>query len=286
MKEYLLEAGFTRVLTLDPAMLDGAFEDKTLYLCLWTYAPQALPEAAIAAIHPYYPASQRAYQAAREAVAAGAARGLHLRQDTELRLKPIFARLAGFQTGRNTLAYVQGLGSRFHVQALWQREGAEHYDTCLLPEPQACSCGDCHACELACPSGAIAADGFIRERCLRHWMMSGQPIPEAMRTLMGNRLLGCDVCQQVCPRNGALSAQPGAGVPLAELLQAPRECAAALRQEIGANLAIANRVLGQGLLAAGNSGDVRLIPLIQPFCEHPSPLVQEHARWALSQLRP
>ena len=285
MKDYLLQAGFARVLTLDPALLNCTAEEETLYLCLWAYAPQTLPETDTAAIHPYYPASQLAYQAAREAVAAGAARGFHLRQDTELRLKPIFARLAGFQTGRNTLAYVQGLGSRFHVQVLWQRERADEYDACLLPEPQACSCGDCHVCAQACPSGAITADGFIRERCLRHWMMSGQPIPEEMRALMENRLLGCDVCQQVCPRNAAQSLLPGAGVPLEELLREPKACAAALREAIGANMAIANRVLGQGLLAAGNSGDARMIPLIQPFCEHPSPLVREHARWALMRLQ-
>ena len=103
MKEYLLRQGFSRVVTLRPADCGIETQEQTLYLCLWSYLPAELPEPGTAAIHPYYPASQKAYQTARQAVAEGTARGLHLRQDTALRLKPIFAHLHGFSQGYNTL---------------------------------------------------------------------------------------------------------------------------------------------------------------------------------------
>ena len=56
-------------------------------------------------------------------------------------------------------------------------------------------CGDCRACIDACPTGALDEECFHREKCLRNWMMSGQPVPEALRPYMGNRLMGCDECK-------------------------------------------------------------------------------------------
>lgn len=285
MRAYLYAQGFQRVLALSPQVCGLESTDATLWLCLWGYQAAEPADCIQGEIHPYYPASQRAYQVARQAVAEGERRGLHLRQDTELRLKPLFSHLRGFSLGRNTLSSVEGLGSRFHVQVLWMREEAASYDDALWEkEPQGISCGTCKACFAACPTGALDQEGFHRERCLRNWMLSGRPIPEEMRAGMKNLLVGCDACQRCCPKNAALPLGAGVSMPLDHLLRAPKEAAQALAPEIGFNLALPNRVLGQALLAAGNSGEQSLLPLVKKYTEHASLLVREHARWAVAQL--
>ena len=285
MRAYLYAQGFQRVLALHPQVCGLESADATLWICLWGYQAAEPADRTQGEIHPYYPASQRAYLAARQAVAEGEKRGLHLRQDTELRLKPLFAHLRGFSQGRNTLSSVEGMGSRFHVQVLWMSEEAEAYDDALWEDAShGLSCGACKACLAACPTGALDAERFQRERCLRNWMLSGRPIPEEMRPAMGNLLVGCDACQRCCPQNTGLSWGSGASIALDYLLRSPKDAAQHLSPQIGFNLAIPNRILGQALLAAGNSGDKALLPLVKSWTEHASPVVREHARWAGARL--
>ena len=121
MKEYLLRQGFSRVVTLRPVDCGIETQEQTLYLCLWSYLPAELPEPGTAAIHPYYPASQKAYQTARQAAAEGTARGLSTCGRIRLsRLKPIFAHLHGFS---------QGYRIRFRM---WRAWGAGFMCRCFL----------------------------------------------------------------------------------------------------------------------------------------------------------
>lgn len=275
----LKDAGFAVVLALDgPAF---GVEAPTVVLALWTYGPELAPEGPGAWIHPYYPASQKAYQAASAIAKEMAAEGVCLRDD--ILLKPIFARLPGFTQGRSTLSFTGEYGSRFHVQTLT----APAMPGAIMPDdaPHALHCGECRRCEMACPTGALEGGVFHRERCLRNWMLGGKPVPESLREKMGSRLLGCDVCQQVCPHNPPVRETCQTPIPLERLLASPKEAAAELRSLIGANLALPNRVLAQACLVAGCSGDASLLPLLEPLTAHPSPVVREHAAWAVAQLQ-
>jgi epoxyqueuosine reductase len=64
-------------------------------------------------------------------------------------------------------------------------------------------CGDCRKCLDACPAGAFA-DAYQLDcrRCLSYQTIEtrGELAPEAM-TRQGDRLFGCDACQEVCPFN-------------------------------------------------------------------------------------
>jgi epoxyqueuosine reductase QueG len=62
-------------------------------------------------------------------------------------------------------------------------------------------CELCGACMAACPTGALRGDGSLeRELCVQHWSSIPGALPPAVEAVWGDRLYGCDVCQEACPR--------------------------------------------------------------------------------------
>lgn len=277
----LMEAGFSRVMVLDGA--ECGVEAQTLVLALWTYQAEKEPSPDEAWIHPYYPASHKAYKAARAIAEKVSTEEIPVAVRDDIRLKPIFARLPGLTQGRNTLSYLEGTGSRFHAK-LFSVDAPLQPTVHLSDMPHQRHCGSCTRCMEACPTGAITPDGFIMERCLRYWMLLGKPTPEPLRGVMGNRLVGCDRCQRCCPHNPPPKGETGETVSLLRLLTEPKPMAEELRGLIGANLALPNRLLAQACLLAGNSGRTDLLKPVKALEAHPSPVVREHAAWAAQRL--
>ncbi len=154
-------------------------------------------------------------------------------------------------------------------------------------------CGSCTACLDGCPTGALVAPGVLdARRCIAWLVQAAEPIPLELRAAVGDRLYGCDICQEVCPENrrpaGAgraeADADPAAAwADVAWVLEAPDH-------ELLARFArwyIADRdpdvIRRTALVVLGNvaePGDPRAAAVIDRHLDHPDPRIRAHAGWA------
>ncbi|MEK6561292.1 MAG: tRNA epoxyqueuosine(34) reductase QueG [Nitrospirota bacterium] len=118
--------------------------------------------------------------------------------DTGPVLEKTFAARAGVGwMGKNSLIVSPDAGS-------WLLLGVILLDTELeTDKPLEDRCGECTSCIDACPTGAIVAPYVVdARRCISYLLgeLKGS-IPEEMKSMIGNRIFGCDDCQWACPWN-------------------------------------------------------------------------------------
>lgn len=66
-------------------------------------------------------------------------------------------------------------------------------------------CGKCTKCIDACPTGALKPYSLDARKCISyHTIESQDEIPPNIVKVMNKNLLGCDICQDVCPHNQQL----------------------------------------------------------------------------------
>jgi epoxyqueuosine reductase len=192
------------------------------------------------------------------------------------------------------------------------------------PAFEADRCGSCRACLDACPTDALlgrdetGAAVLDATRCISYWTIETRdPIPEDFRPAFGNRVFGCDICQEVCPwtaKFGYTRAPPAdyearawpaddEGDPPLPTLEGPPLVEFAERilsmsgKEYGrvfrdSPLARPGRkgILRSLCVALGNWGVTsreaaeRVRPVLERAARDASPVVREHAAWGLERL--
>jgi epoxyqueuosine reductase len=211
--------------------------------------------------------------------------------DTGPILERAYAAEAGLGfIGKNTCLIHPQMGS-------WLFLGEVLTDAELDPTPKESNvdCGTCRRCLDACPTGALIAPYILdARRCISYLTIELKgAIPRELRPLMGNRIYGCDVCQQVCPwqrfagptREKAFHTEEldRAAPLLAELIEMDE---ATFRQRYaGSPIARIGRgrLLRNAAVALGNWGDKRTIKPLTKALQDTDTLVREHAAWALGR---
>ncbi|MGE7097903.1 tRNA epoxyqueuosine(34) reductase QueG [Pseudomonas fulva] len=192
--------------------------------------------------------------------------------------------------GKNTLLLNRKAGSYFFL--------AELFVDLPLPVDQATTsehCGRCTACLDICPTQAFVGPYVLdARRCISYLTIELKgPIPVELRSMMGNRVFGCDDCQIVCPWNRFAKPsreqdfQPRHGLENAELAQMFLwDEPTFLRKTEGGPLRRAGYERWLRNLAVGLGNAPSTIPVIEALKarrDDASPLVREHVEWALAR---
>lgn len=212
--------------------------------------------------------------------------------DTAPLLERDFAQLAGLGwIGKNTMLLNRRLGSYFFLAALLlDRDLA--YDSALSSG----YCGRCSACLEACPTKAFPRPYLLdATRCISYWTIEWQgPIPHELRPAIGDRLLGCDVCQEVCPwnRRVAKTVTPSRTGASSWLLSQPLHALFKLSEEMFREQfrhTVFWRLRRRGLLrnaaiVLGNQGAAESHDMLARAQRDPEPVVRGAAAWALGRI--
>ncbi|MEX0729253.1 MAG: tRNA epoxyqueuosine(34) reductase QueG [Aquisalimonadaceae bacterium] len=203
--------------------------------------------------------------------------------------KPLAEKAGLGWIGKHTLLINRQAGSWFFL--------GELYTDLPLPVDHAARghCGSCTACLDICPTDAIVAPYQLdARRCISYFTIESHgPIPEAFRSLMGNRIFGCDDCQLVCPWNkfarptSESDFRPRHGLDTPDLITLFGWTEAEfLRLTEGSAIRRLGheRWLRNLAVALGNAPtSAAVISALEARWEYPSELVREHVSWALTQ---
>jgi epoxyqueuosine reductase len=156
-------------------------------------------------------------------------------------------------------------------------------------------CGDCNKCLKACPTGALVQGGQINAKiCISYLTQTKDFLPEQYRSIIGNRLYGCDTCQIVCPYN------KGVDFHFHEELEPEPEIAKPLLTPL---LSISNRefkekfgrtagawrgkkpIQRNAIIALGHFKEESAIDDLQKVLkDDPRPVIRGTAAWALGKI--
>ena len=203
--------------------------------------------------------------------------------------------------GKNTMLINTRRGSYFFLGEIVTNAELD------FDAPAVGGCGTCRKCLDACPTQAIIAPYRVdARRCLSYLTIELKgAIPEEFQPALaeaGNRIYGCDICQEVCPFNRPASASRNPTLfPTEELAFQPRDVTQnstvtdllLLTEEEfrtafkGSPVKRAKRrgLLRNAAAALATRDDAAAIAALEHALHDPEPLVRESAERALEQIR-
>jgi epoxyqueuosine reductase len=198
--------------------------------------------------------------------------------------------------GKNTCILNQKLGSWLFLGViLTSLDLVTNSDQPSLPAPD--RCGTCTRCLDACPTDAfISPYQLDSNKCISYLTIEKRgslPEDDELRSGMGRHVFGCDICQDVCPWNRkAPVTQAGEFQPREELVNPALEWLAEMSAEEfnrtfrGSPVRRAKRsgLRRNAVIAMGNSGDRKFLPLLDKLAGDEDEVVAEIAAWAVRKL--
>jgi epoxyqueuosine reductase len=203
------------------------------------------------------------------------------------------------------LAEAAGLGWQGKHTNLVSREagswlflGSLFTNLAIAPDaPEDNHCGSCRACLDICPTQAFPQPYLLdARRCISYLTIEHRGhIPAEFREAIGNRVFGCDDCLAVCPWNKFAQSAHEAKLQARADLLAPKIADWLVLDDASFRALFSGspvkrigfaRFLRNLLIAASNSRESALVPLIEARLDDQSPLVRAMAIWALGRLAP
>jgi epoxyqueuosine reductase len=207
---------------------------------------------------------------------------------------PVMEKVWGAQTalgwmGKHTNLITREKGSWFFLGTILLNIDLE------FDAPEKDYCGECHRCIDACPTKAIVAPYVLdARRCISYVTIELRgSIPDHLRSLIGNRIYGCDECQEVCPWNRFAvptvekKFEPRRESLLPELAHLVDMTEEQFRKRFEGSAILRTKRDGfarNAVIALGNSGSSEAIPALKRALLDPSPVVRNHAEWALKKI--
>lgn len=207
---------------------------------------------------------------------------------------PIMEKVWGARTalgwmGKHTNLIARNWGSWFFIGVILLDRELEH------DSRAGDFCGTCRRCIETCPTGAIVAPYVLDARlCISYLTIELRgPIPRSLRPLMGNRIFGCDDCQEACPWNRfaiktsekGFRAREGNLMP--DLTPLVRITPDEFKKRFKSSpiwRATRDGFIRNVVVALGNSGGVEAVPHLEVAFQDTSPLVRAHSAWALGRI--
>lgn len=182
-------------------------------------------------------------------------------------------------------------------QGSWFVLGSVLTDADLEPAtPIEDGCGSCVRCLSSCPTDAIIEPGVIdANRCLAWLVQASGTFPREHRAALGNRIYGCDDCQEVCPPNRLqerqpvtlLSAAERPEVPVLSMLEAPDDALLAEYRRWYIPKRDPRYLRRNALIVLGNTGspgDARTRAALAAALASDDAMLRAHAVWAAKRL--
>ncbi|MFO7153002.1 MAG: tRNA epoxyqueuosine(34) reductase QueG [Bacillota bacterium] len=196
------------------------------------------------------------------------------------------ARRAGIGwIGQNTCLFTEEFGS-------WVFLGELLTDLEIEPDlPCRSLCDNCGRCIKACPTGALEKPYRLNpSRCLSYITQMRGTIPEDFRKFLGMRIFGCDICQEACPKNKKIIPVDHKELMLDYRME--RRLTKLIfmdKAEFDKNFKLTpvawrgrNVLRRNAVVALANSGG-EYRGFFEKLLSDPSPVIREHALWALKK---
>lgn len=211
--------------------------------------------------------------------------------------------------GKNTCLIHSRMGSWLFLgviitTAVLTADGMDHQSGAAIPRHRSVAprndtasigCGTCTRCQVACPTNAFPKPYVLdARRCISYLTIELKgSIPLELRPLMGNRIFGCDICQEVCPwptrfarptkEQAFFATEIDRVAPrLIDLVYLSEE---AFKQKFAHTPIIRSKrrgLLRNVAVALGNWGSDEAKTALRVLADDVDPIIAEHAQWGLA----
>ncbi|NEU31417.1 tRNA epoxyqueuosine(34) reductase QueG [bacterium LRH843] len=156
-------------------------------------------------------------------------------------------------------------------------------------------CGSCTKCIDACPTGALVQGGQLDSgKCVAFLTQTKGFLPEHFRKKIGNRLYGCDTCQQVCPKNKGMDfhlheeMEPNPEIAKPKLLPLLTLSNRQFKEKFGhvsGSWRGKKPIQRNAIIALAHFKDTKALPALVDLLEKdPRPVIRGTAAWAIGKI--